>query len=264
MPKHEHRYEATDWADFLGKVELAKRKLKFEECEECFYRGHGQASWTLCPTLFRVAAQKKWKSKQIFKVESDLFWEFRQRAAEIHVPGRLDWDYLGYMRHHRVPTRILDWTEVLGVAVFFALERERVEPDQPAAVWLLNPFALNDASWKCHDLIEPRYLIAGCGERDYGDMVEEADFPWETPIALYQQQGSARMRAQRGWFTVHGQELDPLEKLVPSAVAKITLPATALVDARNYLDSAGVTDSVLFPDLDGLAKELVRKNRLSD
>ena len=49
---------------------------------------------------------------------------------------------------------------------------------------------------------------------DYGELRLEPDgFHWDLPIALYSQQKSARMGAQRGWFTIRGSEYDSLAVL---------------------------------------------------
>jgi hypothetical protein len=258
------RYEPSTWPRFLKDIEDAKSKLKFKGNEECFFRGHGSIEWPLLPTLLRIAKAKKLTDDELNSIEASLFWEFRARAAELHQLCRLDWDYLAHMRHHLVPTRILDWTELFGVALYFALQRAEELESQDAAVWLLNPYALNEskASWNLRDLIEPRYIVESFDDYDYGDLLEAGGVRLTNPIAIYPLQSNARMRAQRGWFTIHGEKRNPLELLCPKVVAQVRLPVAAHNQARAFLSSAGLVESALFPGLDGLALELTRKNQL--
>ena len=43
------------------------------------------------------------------------------RARELHAGTQSDLDVLFSMHHFGTPTGLLDWTETLGVAVYFAL-----------------------------------------------------------------------------------------------------------------------------------------------
>jgi Lhr-like helicase len=97
-------------------------------------------------------------------------------------------------------------------------------------------------------------------EYDYGDLLDDGGVKWKNPVAIYPKQVNARMRAQRGWFTIHGSDRRPLDVLAPERVAKIILEPKAMQEAGNFLTNAGVSHGMLFPDLDGLARELNEKN----
>jgi hypothetical protein len=249
-----------EWRAFLQEVEDKRGALRFERDEECLYRGHADTSWPLLPTLLRHCQRANIKHRsKIRDLESALFFEFRPRASELHAGPVTDWDVLFFMRHHGVATRLLDWTEVLGVAIYFALATAAPEP-RPC-IWLLNPYALNQVSWEIADFVAPEYLPQG----DYSyaeyltDYGEDAGFDWDKPVAIYPEQKSKRLRAQRGYFTIHGEKIAPLDKLVPSAVQKVELPPAAVRDAREFLAAAGIDEELLFPDLDALARYLHRK-----
>ncbi|MGA2119012.1 MAG: FRG domain-containing protein [Bryobacteraceae bacterium] len=244
------------WDKFLEAVESARKSLGVEPPEECFFRGHADRGWGLQPTLFRHARSAELSDRDTVDLESDLFWEFQARAQELHSQRLSDWDYLFFMRHHGVITRLLDWTETLGVAVYFALERHRAgTADAVPCIWLLNTYALNEhpAAWEVRDLVSPGYL--GYIEKDdetydYGVLVDQNWFHWEMPVAIYPIQRSNRVRAQRGWFTVHGTDQRPLEIQAPANVARVLLPPGAIADAERFLDQAGLNEYTLFADLD--------------
>jgi hypothetical protein len=261
-------FEPATWDEFLADIERARDCLGLRSREECFFRGHAERGWELLPTLFRHSRSAKISADATVDLESDLFWEFQARAQELHQQPLSDWDYLFFMRHHGVITRLLDWSEGLGVALYFALERYRAkaaETNATPCIWLLNPYALNEhrGAWEARDLVSPRFL--GYIERenetyDYGELVDLNMFHWTMPVAIYPIQRSNRVRAQRGWFTVHGTNQRPLETQAPKNVAQVLLPIQALEDARLFLDRAGLNEYTIYGDLDALARELHRKN----
>ena len=245
------------WANFLRTVDRERRLLGFEQDEECFFRGHQEQTWDLSPTLLRHCKKRGLtKPAEIRDFEASLYFEFRARARELHDQSPNEWDILFSMRHHGVATRLLDWTETLGVAVFFAL-RDASDESQPC-VWLLNPYALNERSWKIRDLVAPEYLPQG--DYDFSDYLvdysKSAGFDWDEPVALYPIQRNARLHAQRGFFTIHGEDIRPLDDMVPSVVRQVPLPRDSWEDARLFLRDAGIDEFLMFPDLDGLARHL--------
>src|SRR5436853_425801 len=154
---------ARAWSKFLSDVAKARDTLEFEPNEECFYRGHGSSSWSLLPTLLRQCAEQEIDDlDDIRLIESALYFEFRARAQVIQPDTPNDWEVLFTMRHHSIATRLLDWTEVLAIAVYFAI-RDAPTSSKPC-VWLLNPYKLNEVSWELRDLIAPEHLLETADE----------------------------------------------------------------------------------------------------
>lgn len=249
------------WDLVLQNIERAKSSLNFAADEECFYRGHADSRWPLLPSLFRLQGRTSLRD-----LESDLFFEFQARARELHHQSLTEWDILFHMRHHGVPTRLLDWTESLGIALFFAVN-EMPDPNDTPCVWLLNPYRLNEASVYERDLYTPRNLGWDRKERDYYDygelLVEAEPFDWKKPVAIYPQQKSARMAAQRGWFTIHGQSTKPLEKQCPKVVRKVVIKSEAVPVIKEMMILMGIDKYLLFNDLDGLSTALSDKYHLN-
>jgi predicted nucleotidyltransferase len=267
----------TDWAGFLKEIKKTIEDLGFEKNQEIFFRGHTNKDYKLIPSLLRGATldESHHISKELFKIEADLFYEFRSRAKGIHGAGLNDWDVLFYMQHHRLRTRLLDWTETFGVALYFALgigmPCRKYETYSPC-IWIMNPYELNYESTDSYDLYDPELLeeLDADGEKlydieSYSTMLlgnhkkcEGKMMNWKQPVALYPIRKGDRLTNQGGYFTIHGNDLRPIEEQNKLAkyVQKICIPEAAIKEAEEFLKDAGINEFTLFPDLDGLAKYL--------
>lgn len=244
------------WNELLEAVHEAKEALGFQRFEECFYRGHGDSTWQLLPSLMRIPGKER-----RFEVEMDLFYEFRARARGLHSSSLNGWDLLQFMRHHGVATRLLDWTEVFGVALFFSLDGAKEESEP--CIWLLNPYRMNEGTVAERDLYDPVNLGWDRDEKsyyDYHELLLEGSMDFDGPVAVYPQQRSERLHAQRGYFTVHGDDHRPLETIAKESVRRISYSAREVRrDATRFLELAGIDNHLLFPDLDALRDKLHAK-----
>lgn len=150
--------------------------------------------------------------------------------------------------------------------MYFAMEKIRegkAGGSERPCVWVLNPYELNAKEWKgTRDLANPHYLMDDDESWDYGDfLLAPKNFP-RGPIAVYPIQRSNRVRAQRGWFTMHGSDRRGIEESVPKALWKIVLEKDAEAGALAFLEHAGLNAYTIYSDLDSLTRELHRKNRL--
>ena len=265
------------WTKFLDDIERARKELGCEKNkQESWFRGHTNGDiYKLLPSLFRCfqrpdEAQRKKKGEwyKVRQVESDLFYEFSTRAREAHASEMSDWDILFAMQHYETPTRLLDWTEVLGVAVFFAvLDVKDEEPETPdPCVWVLNPYRLNKISWDLEDIVSPPFLGWDDDDYDYwtyGEMVASTyNFGWDSPVAIFPRQKTERMRSQKAWFTIHGDDHVPMEEIArvrKHALRKVRLPKEAIEAARSFLGEAGLSHYSIFPDLANLSIDLKKK-----
>jgi hypothetical protein len=68
---------------------------------------------------------------------------FRLNQARYRLELKTTFDWLSLMQHHRYPTRILDWSENILVALYFAVVNRPETEDKPGALFVLNTFKLN-------------------------------------------------------------------------------------------------------------------------
>ena len=256
------------WHTFLQEIETAKADLDFRKNEEYFFRGHTQTTHTLLPGILRNL-NNGFSEKALWENESDMFYEFRARAKEVHNGNLCDWDVLFYMQHHLVKTRLLDWTESFGVALYFALLNYDETKSTPC-IWLLNPYKLNHLYREIRDLYAPENLDQYDNEEE--EWLSYADYLlyenpkdvlwWDKPIAIYPIRRVDRLTTQGGYFTIHGTDTRPIEKMIPASKKvwkKIQVPKAAIKSALLFLEYSGINHFTMFPDLDGLAKFLNSK-----
>ena len=256
------------WLNFIGQVEKAKKDLQFKKNEEIFFRGHTHNTHTLLPGLLRNLGSRFSKA-DLWDNESDMFYEFRARAKEVHNGTLSDWDILFYMQHHGVQTRLLDWSESFGVALYFALLNYDKEKSSPC-IWLLNPYKLNETYHESRDLYAPENLdIIDKKTREESSYAEfllydkpEDMIWWKEPIAIYPIRRVDRLTTQGGYFTIHGTNIKPIDQVIPAKKniwKKIEVPHEAIESAFLFLEQSGINHFTMFPDLDGLARYLNRK-----
>jgi FRG domain len=238
--------------------------------EPLWYRGCGRSDHKLQPTLYRHRSVKK--TSALANLERRLLTRFRQRGIPFHDRDLTnDWDALFFMQHYGVPTRLLDWTESPFVALYFALMHcpfELQKNGKPrfttaASVWILKPI-----QWNRHALRNVSYAggIIAPGDEALKGHRSTPDFSGMniSPVAVYGAYNSPRIVAQRGAFTIFGQSTSPMEKIFDDedfpedSLIKVTILPSVVPTMRESILNHGVTESVVFPDLTGLALEIKR------
>lgn len=232
------------WNDFLAEVREAERELGSPI--EPWYRGHSNHAWQLTPSLPR---ELDWETK-----EKQLFFEFTKSAARLFDKRSNDWETLFDMQHYWIPTRLLDWTTVMGVAIAFILHGE-YEDTSDSALFILDPVALNRLSGRDDVIAVPEDKSF-----DYKTIYwERRPVQIERPLAVRPAQISERLRAQKGTFTVYGTVAAPFEVAATACFRKVTLPASAKAEAREFLKWANLDEYTIYPDIVGMARHIKRK-----
>jgi hypothetical protein len=122
-----------------------------------------------------------------------------------------------------------------------------------------NQAALQHISFKGGVLDQSNTLM-----RAYAPGTPVSEIPM-LPIMIYGSYNSPRIVAQRGGFALFGQGTRPMDdvykaddKFPEKILSKIVIPHAKVEEIRSSLFRKGFTESVVFPDLDGLARELRR------
>jgi hypothetical protein len=256
----------TSLPEYLEYVELRQRKAG----HSLWYRGCGLATHELRPSLYRH--RKATTPEQLATLERELMTRFRQRSIPYHSRSLSeDWDALFFMQHYKIPTRLLDWTENPFIALHFALmdapstrtKSGNLTYESDAAVWILDPVvwnqhALRHQSFKGAILTPDDEALKGYRPAPAFEGMRNH------PVALYGAHNSGRIVAQQGAFTIFGRETTPMEDLAANdaypegSLVKVTLTKSRIKRMRASLLNHGISEAVVFPDLEGLAREIKR------
>jgi hypothetical protein len=198
-----------------------------KECE-VYFRGNKKASYNLLPSLARI------KNYDLERIENRIYYDFVQYGGHLISPNKNSWDILYLMQHHGLPTRLLDWSESLLTALYFAVKG--ADSDEDAAIWVLDPFGLNKKTIKQNiiDFFDVDYP-KGYYYYFIDDLFPEyGTFPKEI-IAIGVNPPNPRIVAQRGVFTFHNPSdfKNPLEELHPEFVRKFIIEKDLLAMQKN-------------------------------
>lgn len=236
------------WSTTIAEVNKTVSALDKNGCDIPFFRGQSDVSWCLLPSIARKIWREQW---DIENPEENLYFDFVTKAGSLLPEGNSSWLNVFSMQHYGLPTRLLDWTETFSIALYFALR----DAKKKAVVWVLDPYALNKQSINREEILHPTEL-----ENDYNECFfkKKAALRGKV-IAISPLRHNPRVFYQRSGFTLHSDISSPLENLYPDVVKKITITKEAFKDAWLFLNLAGISEFVLYSDLDGLSRELNRK-----
>lgn len=249
----------TTIGGFISKVR--KQYNEWGSPQYTWFRGEPIIDTRLLPRLYRPLPDGSFHNEnkllQMFRMKAQSYTSFSTPPRD-HID---EWLFLA--QHVGLPTRLLDWTENALIALYFALKEKK------PVVWMVNPIKLdhyvyNNLSFE--NIAEfdefpltwvrpahPKYNIGhenirGAWENNKG---------LELPVAVHPTYLHPRMSAQRSVFTVHGTDKRPLDQLVPQNIlTKFEINPRARQRIYRDLTILGIQEATVYPDLDGLAREL--------
>ncbi len=248
-----------------------EKHLALSKDSTLWFRGSGRATYTLSPSIHRHATIVS--PEKIIELETQIMDRFNQRSVPFlsrPLDKKNDWEVLFFMQHHGIPTRLLDWSENPFIAMYFALTsahynvaaKKRVY-EEDACIWVLDPVVWNQESLRDFSYdkgilsVEDHFVDSFKPRTPFGNIREK-------PIGIFGTHNSSRIVSQRGVFTVFGKKLKPMEETYiedsfpQDSLIKLILPKDKILSLLTSLTSLGITDSVVYPDLEGLAKEVRR------
>jgi len=245
----------TQYMDLISKF---NKVLDITPTRTLWFRGQSDKDFDLLPSIYRN------KNHSYFEREMNRDFKLLSNALVDKNPSNeLEWLFL--MQHYGLQTRLLDWTESPLVALFFAVVDYCTLND--SSVWILRPSYLNLVSLGEKTITtcsNPELLKYTLGEPHLG----ERKVSGVLPVAIRPERNSARIVAQKGTFTIHGNLLKPLNLIIKENNSKnhiqiplhcLTIDAKSKLNILKELSIAGISFSVIFPDIEGLCREIKLK-----
>jgi hypothetical protein len=242
----ERLYEDS-WAESLGRFR-----------SRYVFRGEPLRENGLRSSLQRLGSPAK-------EVEHHLLRNFRKFARPGAALGPSVWNWMALAQHHGLPTRLLDWTFSPYVALHFATASPEAARSD-GVVWCVDfnasrrwlPARLRGALRKERaDLFTTEMLAQAAPS------LEDLARLGRSPFVVFFDPPSLDERLTNQ-FSVFSACSDPREDMEdwlgrrPGLAKAIAVPAALKDEVRDKLDQANVTERVLFPGLDGLARWLAR------
>jgi FRG domain len=194
------------------------------------FRGEGTAGYPLIAKAGREGRYRGAARKKPYKLadEKQALESFKRQARPHlnHTPAS-DLEWLAIAQHHGMSTRLLDWSESILVAAFFAAQEAGTKGDA---------------------------VIYGVrGLRTLSNVEAESPFRLKTPGIYRPPHITPRIPAQRSVFTVHP---NPRASFAPRGLVEWRVSESACGNIKRVLDACAVNEASLFPDIDGLSRYL--------
>jgi FRG domain len=218
--------------------------------KDIWWRGHAEARWKLQPRVFRGEIQE-----YSIEYENSLTGQFR-RQAHVRSNNCPDSDayeeWLFFMQHYRLPTRLLDWTESILIATYFAVSQSHSET---GALWALDPALLNGSQLRAGIYDPTTKPTAGLFREAFRGYSQEPQLAYVTAVGIAEV--DIRMLVQCAACTVHGTNR-PIEEFAEKDefLCKYEISAEGKARLKKSLDRLGISEHHLFPDLEHLSAHL--------
>ena len=257
-------------------MDISELKEKFAEYSNpvkthpnFLFRGQSDKKWDLTPSLTRIARRNKLDRDKCIQLERESISKFsisanyilpiEQTLSLAHVRLRsqdgLGIDFLGWqtlMQHFSAPTRLLDWTSSIWVALYFACA-ENAECD--GVIYIAD---FNKVTNHSDKKLNGGNLTKLMGDPKSSNIV----------VFLMAYNSNERIEAQQGRFSVCTNPLINHDKLInesdPNSLIKFEIPKEIKTTILMELNQMNINAKTLFPGIDGLGKSIYEYCHLWD
>ncbi|MTC50883.1 FRG domain-containing protein [Providencia alcalifaciens] len=196
------------------------------------YRGESDFEYKLKPSLARYSDRAAINGYDLLGNEKYSLQIFNSELPQYHknhVNGKFE--LMAIAQHHGLPTRLLDWSLSPLVALYFAVNENKGTDAS------LYSFRTGSMRWATED-----------------DISKSVDENEEEDVFVYQSKHlTPRLKNQQGVFTFHKRFEEEFNN--PN-LQKYRIPVDCIDSIKWQLIQLGITDKVIYGDLDALCKTL--------
>ena len=233
------------------------------------YRGESNAGYTLSTSLQRNC---KGLSRQL---ELPMLHNFTKYAVleEPMIDGNV-WKQMIVGQHHGIPTRLLDWSFSPLMALHFAMTEDDLDEmdAHDAVVWKIDVHELHNRLPENYQKVMKKYSTTVFSM----NMLEEAcespeqydrDMKMDNMLVMEPPSLDRRIISQFSFFSIVPMDMQDIEKFLDTNTHKTVRYIIAKElrwQIRDFLDHQNITERIVYPGLDGLAKWLGRHYYVRD
>ncbi len=233
-----------------------------------WWRGQPKTFGTLIPKIFRNPFYiKVVENLDPFK-EFEIIETFKRLSPTLNTKLPSHEDRLGWlilMQHYGTPTRLLDWSESILVALFFAVSELNKEDGE---LWSLYPIELNIKAgiggiFPLESSPILSFLAGEAGHNDPEKLAENLNLSKipDKPVAFFPTLGFERMTSQLSVFTIH-PKINPSNSIIDlindkNKLNKYIIPYKEKYEILDDLKTLGISYRTLFQDLESLSKDII-------
>lgn len=226
-------YEFSSWEEF-EESNRAYFQVDSAVRHQFIFRGQSNQAWNLAPSLDRRRTFASASERE--SVLGQLIEEFRRQSLGLPLPlgtpqELRQWELLG--RHHGLASTILDWTDSIYIAAFFAFADPICLGGEKVVIWVFNRSYFIDEG--------------GSSEARGDDIIEILDDTDDYRFNLRAvEQQAIYMKVPFGSL--------PLEKSLGSHLWKFILPTSIRDEVLDRASEMRINHRLLFRDLDSAAR----------
>lgn len=238
-----------------------------------WFRGHSKCFGNLIPKIFRESEIIKGQLSGGFEDHEFSYIDEYQRKVPVFtdkIPEKRDIGWLLMMQHYGAPTRLLDWTENILVAAYFAVHEERTEDGE---IWVIFPQRLNkhyagEAFW-LWDSPQVSYLAKEPFSNNPKKLALDLNLikiP-QTPLAFYPPLNNPRMVSQSSVFTIHPKPNNDKNNTIRALLkntenniemVRYRIPSEYKGKIFSDLNKLGINRTRLFPEQESVAVDMLK------
>lgn len=264
--------ECNTWEQFeafLGEIEDKRQKAIANQggsVSQLLFRGQENARWLLSTTLERDS-NNLWSSSKYFQLVSDIqaeietftqhHWQIADWSKPVEKENKIGtlteeilgrYDYLVYLRHHRFPSPLLDWTQSPYIAAYFAFADAK---EDHVAIYVYLEYL---GSGKVNSLKKTRILTFGHNVRSHPrHFVQQSEYTI-----------GARYDKDEWWFSPH-EKVFASGSTEQDCLWKCIIPASERSKVLKILDSQNLNKFSLFQPEESLLRTIaIRELEICD